>query len=84
MRLVVFTSLLMAAAVGVAPIGAAQAPPPPPPSGVQQQPQGGATFKPEELDAMLAPIALYPDALLSQVLMASTYPLEIVATADLG
>ena len=27
---------------------------------------------------MLAPIALYPDALLSQVLMASTYPLEIV------
>jgi hypothetical protein len=34
-----------------------------------------------ELDQMLAPIALYPDALLSQVLMASTYPLEVVAAA---
>ena len=41
----------------------------------------GQTFKQEELDAMLAPIALYPDALLSQVLMASTYPLEIVEAA---
>jgi hypothetical protein len=30
---------------------------------------------------MLAPIALYNDALLSQVLMASTYPLEIVEAA---
>ena len=32
-------------------------------------------FKPEELDQMLAPIALYPDALLAQTLMAATYPL---------
>jgi hypothetical protein len=31
-----------------------------------------------ELDALVAPIALYPDALLAQVLIASTYPLEIV------
>ena len=38
-------------------------------------------FSPEELDQMLAPIALYDDALLSQVLMASTYPLEIVEAA---
>lgn len=37
-----------------------------------------AKFKQEELDQMLAPIALYPDDLLSQVLMASTYPTEIV------
>ena len=35
-------------------------------------------FKQEELDQLLAPIALYPDSLLSQVLMASTYPLEVV------
>src|SRR5207342_2319513 len=35
-------------------------------------------FSPEELDQMLAPIALYDDALLSQVLMAAGYPLEIV------
>ena len=35
-------------------------------------------FKPEELEQILAPIALYPDSLLTQILMASTYPLEIV------
>jgi hypothetical protein len=38
-------------------------------------------FKPEELDQLVAPIALYPDSLLAQVLMASTYPLEIVSAA---
>jgi hypothetical protein len=35
-------------------------------------------LKPEQLDALVAPIALYPDALLAEVLMASTYPLEVV------
>ena len=35
----------------------------------------------EELDSLTAPIALYPDALLSQILMASTYPLEVVSAA---
>lgn len=38
-------------------------------------------FTSEQLDQMLAPVALYPDALLAQVLMASTYPLEIVEAA---
>ena len=38
-------------------------------------------FKKEELEAILAPIALYPDALLAQIFMASTYPLEIVEAA---
>ena len=32
----------------------------------------------EELAQLLAPIALYPDDLVSQILMASTYPLEVV------
>jgi hypothetical protein len=32
----------------------------------------------EQLDALLAPIALYPDQLLTQILMASTFPLQIV------
>jgi hypothetical protein len=32
----------------------------------------------QQLDALLSPIALYPDALLAEVLMASTYPLEVV------
>jgi hypothetical protein len=34
-----------------------------------------------QVEQLVAPIALYPDALLSQVLMASTYPLEVVAAA---
>ena len=34
--------------------------------------------KQEELDQLLAPIALYPDSLVAQILMASTYPLEVV------
>ncbi len=38
-------------------------------------------FSQPELDQMLAPIALYPDVLLSQVLMAATYPLEVVEAA---
>ena len=40
----------------------------------QQQPLLGAA----QLDQLVAPIALYPDPLLAQVLMASTYPLEVV------
>jgi uncharacterized membrane protein YgcG len=35
-------------------------------------------FTVEQLDALLAPIALYPDPLLTQILMASAYPLDIV------
>src|SRR5947208_1934046 len=32
----------------------------------------------EQLDSLVAPIALYPDNLLAQVLVASTYPLELI------
>jgi len=35
------------------------------------------TFSQAELDQIMAPIALYPDSLLSQILMASTYPAEV-------
>ena len=52
-----------------------------PPGGIMAQSpdSGGQTiFRQEELDQMLAPIALYPDELLVQVLMAATYPLEVV------
>jgi len=45
------------------------------------QTAGTQSYNTEQLDALLAPIALYPDALLAQVLMASTYPLEIVHAA---
>ena len=37
-----------------------------------------ARIPPEQLDSLVAPIALYPDPLLAQVLAASTYPLEII------
>lgn len=49
-----------------------------PPSGYTQEKQGASLFKPEELNQLVAPIALYPDSLIAQILMASTYPLEIV------
>ncbi len=42
------------------------------------QPATNSSFSQDELNALLAPIALYPDGLLSQVLIASTYPLEVV------
>lgn len=44
----------------------------------QQQANAQTNASPQQLDSMLAPIALYPDPLLSQILVASTYPLEIV------
>jgi hypothetical protein len=59
---------------------------PPPPSSAQPKPAavaeaGASEFNVEQLDAMLAPIALYPDELLTQILMASTYPLQVVSAA---
>src|SRR5687767_9474761 len=50
----------------------------PPQAVPQQQAASGATFSQEELDQVVAPIALHPDPLISQILMASTYPLEVV------
>jgi Protein of unknown function (DUF3300) len=37
-----------------------------------------AMLPPDQLDSLVAPIALYPDPMLSQVLVASTYPLEVI------
>ena len=51
-------------------VAIAQAPPPaaPPP---------GQLLAPQQLDDLVAPIALYPDPLVSEVLVAATYPIEI-------
>ena len=46
------------------------APPPPPPP--------GQMLSPDQLDDLVAPIALFPDPLITQILVASTYPLEVV------
>ncbi len=53
----------------------AQSVPPPPPGATAP---AAPSFKQEELEQLAAPIALYPDALVAQILMASTYPLEVV------
>lgn len=47
-----------------------QQPPPLPPP--------GQTLSPDQLNDLVAPIALYPDPLISQILVAATYPLEVV------
>ncbi|MFH1605181.1 MAG: DUF3300 domain-containing protein, partial [Pseudomonadota bacterium] len=49
------------------------------PAGAQAQP--AAAFSQQELDQMLAPIALYPDALLAQILIAATYPQQVLEAA---
>ncbi|MFL5256592.1 MAG: DUF3300 domain-containing protein [Rhodopila sp.] len=53
----------------------------PAPPATAQQADAATTFNTEQLDALLAPIALYPDTLLTQVLMASTFPLQVVEAA---
>ena len=65
-----FSRLIMIAVLWSVPLGA-----------MAQQPATAPTqplLKPAELDQLLAPIALHPDPLLSEVLIASTYPLEVV------
>lgn len=47
-------------------------------SATAAQNAAGATLSPEQLDQLVAPVALYPDPLLADVLTASTYPLEVV------
>jgi hypothetical protein len=47
----------------------------------QSQTQNDQTISQAQIQQLVAPIALYPDSLLTQVLMASTYPLEVVEAA---
>jgi hypothetical protein len=68
-------SLVLLAATWGAPSAVAQQPSPP-----QQQP-AAQPLSAQQLDQLVAPIALYPDNLLGQILTASTYPLETVMAA---
>jgi hypothetical protein len=43
--------------------------------------QAAPLYTAAQLDQLLAPVALHPDQLLGQILMASTYPLEVVEAA---
>src|ERR1700733_2872327 len=46
---------------------------------LMQGPPQAAQQSPEQLQQVVAPIALYPDGLIAQILPASTYPAEVVA-----
>jgi hypothetical protein len=54
-------------------VSAQSTPPAPAPAAAEP-----AAFTDEKLEAIAAPVALYPDGLLMQIFMASTYPLEVV------
>ncbi len=73
-----FSAGLLVVGASPAPLLAQDAPPP---SAADAAAGGGYSdqaYGPEQLDALLAPVALYPDQLLTQILMASTYPLQVV------
>ncbi|HLN38024.1 MAG TPA: DUF3300 domain-containing protein, partial [Xanthobacteraceae bacterium] len=66
--------LAVAVLFAVPQMASAQTPPPSQPAAAPAQ----QLLTAGQLDALVAPIALYPDALLSEILMAATYPLEVV------
>src|SRR5262249_42176781 len=70
--LVLALTVVLATTIAVA---AQQATTPPPAQPVHAD---QTLLKPEQLEALVAPIALYPDALLANMLAAATYPLEVV------
>src|ERR1017187_7418623 len=69
-------AILAVLLLGAGVLLAQQAPPAPPPP--------DQALSPDQLDDLVAPIALYPDPLLSQVLVAATYPLEVVQANQWG
>src|SRR3974390_1126381 len=85
MRMVRSVGLLLALAIMAATVQGAAAQQPaatPQPAATQATPPPPQAdqplLKPEQLEALVAPIALYPDALLANMLAAATYPLEVV------
>src|SRR3954468_5337596 len=75
LKLVRFVAAITCAVMGVAVTPFARARPAWPGA---TPPQNAAAIPTDQLDALVAPIALFADNLLSQTLVASTYPLEIV------
>src|SRR4051794_38528166 len=72
------TAVLCAALLAPGDLAWAQQPSSPPPPTGQSGTGAAKTLSNDQLDSLVAPIALYPDPLLAQVLAASTYPLELV------
>jgi len=76
LTLLISSAFVMGSVVPVAPAFAADAAP----ASTAKQ-ATGKVYSQQELDELLAPIALHPDALLAQILMGSTYPLDVVEAA---
>jgi hypothetical protein len=74
-RLGTIAAALLGCVLLAAPASAQTDAPPPPPGAPAT---GTAIYSAAQLDQLLAPVALYPDDLLGQILMAATYPLELV------
>ena len=70
------SKFLLGCVVALAGAAAFAQEPPPPAEGAQPPP--AQLLTPAQLDTLVAPVALYPDNLLAQILAASTYPLEVV------
>lgn len=75
-KILITLALMMTIPVAASAQTADKAPASAPPA--SQPAPSAELLKPEQLEALVAPIALYPDELLANVLAASTYPLEIV------
>ena len=83
MRKMFIVALTLSVAVICAPPSQAQNTQTPPANAASTTPPANTApasglLKQEQLQQLVAPIALYPDPLLAEVLMASTYPLEVV------
>jgi uncharacterized membrane protein YgcG len=83
-----FTAFALAGLIAIVlPLRAQQPASPQPAAPLQVSPEllspkpAASSFSKEQIEQLVAPIALYPDALVAQILMASTYPLEVVQAA---
>jgi hypothetical protein len=74
-----YQTLATALVVGFMPAWAQQQAAPAPVAA--SAPPAAKAFTQQDLDQLLAPIALYPDALVAQILMASTFAIEVVEAA---
>ena len=71
-------SAILAGFLAASPSRAQDGPPEPRPASFAAPPETDGLLTEDELDDLVAPVALYPDSLLTQVFVASTYPIDIV------
>ncbi len=77
-RVPVFLAVALLGAVAITPAQGPDPSYPAPDQQTQAQPGPQQVWSANQLDNLVAPVALYPDPLLGQILVASTYPLEVV------